>query len=339
MSSQTTSPGAGASGGTSSNTHTATSPRISRYYPPHFQPPHHYPSQPLIGINPHSVIASTIPITTSLPTAAINEGIIANGAINGGLPVTLGMGPQGSKMPKTAATVTVASVASVLASPPLVGTSSVGSILSAAGSVLGSAAVSPSSTMSGTVSGSSGNSSSIVTGLPYGIIMDRSDVNEVVGGGAEVVLGGDSVIAADALEVSTALVNVDCGVGGTTVINGVNGVSVVNGVHAVHAVYGEGAIEAEKEAEESERYPGDWASSRSSSAATVIPIHQASADVGDSLLASSSDSRLSLLPDEDMHEYTPKSQLGAWKDLRLVYAIVRIFISALTSKDKANILE
>jgi len=308
MSSQTTSSGAGASGG-SSNTHTSTSPRISRYYPPHFQPQHHFPSQPLIGINSHSVIASTIPITTSLPTAAINEGIIANG---GALPVTLGMGPPGSKV-KSTATVGVASVASVLASPPMGATS----ILSAAGKVLAS---SPSTA---SMSGGGSNSGSIITGLPYGIILDGSDVNEVVGGGAEVILGRDSVITTESADI--------CGGGSGSGDGGVNG-GGINGRSGIFGTYGaNGHVngdrleEVEKEDEEIDKNPIEtWGSSRCSSAATIVPVIQGLADTGESRLGIPSDSRVYLPPEGDMHEETPKSQLGAWKDLRLVYAIVRI---------------
>jgi len=304
MSAQNTSPGAGASGG-ALNTHTSTSPRISRYYPPHFQSQHHYPSQPLIGINPHSVMAPTIPITTSLPTAAINEGIIANCAINGALPVTLGMGSAGSKVSKSAATV---GVASILASPSTAATS-VSSILSASGAA-------QSGEISGSVSGSGGNASSIITGLPglpYGIIMDPSDVNEVVGGGAEVILGRDSVI-------TTEPANPDICSGGATGggVNGVNGFYDVSGVNG-HVI---GAGEVEKEGRETDRnLTEECTSSRSSSVATIVYVSQNLTDMGESL---PEDSRLSLLPEEDMHEEVPKSQLGAWKDLRLVYAIVRI---------------
>ena len=335
MSSQTTSPGAGASGG-SSNTHTSTSPRISRYYPPNFQP-QHYSSQPLIGINPHSVIASTIPVTTSLPTAAINEVIIANGTINGALPVTLGMGPPGSKVPKSATTVGVANVTNVLASPPM-GVTSVSGILSAAGGVLTSAAVSPSSTISGGVSGSGSNASSIITGLPglpYGIIMDPSDVNEVVGGGAEVVLGRDSVITAESADLCSGGVNgggINGGVNGGGVSSavvsdrGFHGIDNFSSAGGASGVNGEGAEEVEKEDGETDENPTEaWEISRSSSVSTIVPVSQGLTDIGGSL---PSDSRLSLPLEEDMHEEPPKPQLGAWKDLRLVYAIVRTFTLA-----------
>ena len=302
MSSQNISLGAGASGG-ASNTHTSTSPRISRYYPSHFQPQHHYPSQPLIGINPHSVMAS-IPITTSLPTAAINEGIIANCAINGALPVTLGIGLPGSKVPKSTATVGVANSTSVLASPPI-GAASASSIAQ-------------SGAISGGVSGSSGNASSIITGLPglpYGIIMDPSDVNEVVGGGAEVILGRDSVI-------TTEVANQDLCSGGATGggrVNGMNGFSDASGVNGY--VNSEGIEEVEREGGETENSIGECGSSRSSSVATIVHVSQDLTDMSEFQLGLPSDPRLSLLSEE---EETPKSQLGAWKDLRLVYAIVRI---------------
>ena len=287
MSTQTTSPEAGASGG-ASNTLTP-SPRTPRYYPPHFQPHQHYP---------HSVIASTIPITTSLPTAAINEEIIASGAISGALPITLAMGPQTTKGPKTAASV---------------GVTAVGSILSTTGTVLSSATVSPSSTASGSLSTSSGNSSSIITGLPYGIIMDSSDVNEVVGGGAEVVLGGDSLVAEVVGE----------GLGGFT-WEGILGINGVKGVAASYGVNGNATLGNEEKTEECDNSgDGCCASSRSSSADTIVPAPDSPvnvAETGDGLIL---DSKVSSL-EEEIHEESPKSQLGAWKDLRLVYAIVRI---------------
>ena len=288
MSTQTTSPEAGASGGVSNAL--PPSSRTPRYYPPHFQPHQHYPSQPLLGINPHSVIASTIPITTSLPTAAINEEIIASGAISGALPITLAMGTQTAKGPKTAASV---------------GVTAVGSILSTTGTVLSSAAVSPSSTVSGNVSTSSGNSSSIITGLPYGIIMDSSDVNEVVGGGAEVLLGGDSLVAGVAGE----------GQGGFPweSILGINGIKSVD-------VNGNATLGNEENTEGDYSGDGCCASSRSSSADTVVPIPDSPDETGNRLVLDSGVSSL----EGEIHEESPKSQLGAWKDLRLVYAIVRI---------------
>lgn len=288
MSTQTTSPEAGASGGVSNTL--SPSSRTPRYYPPHFQPHQHYPSQPLLGINPHSVIAATIPITTSLPTAAINEEIIASGAISGALPITLAMGTQTTKGPKTAASV---------------GVTAVGSILSTTGTVLPSAAVSPSSTVSGNVSTSSGNSSSIITGLPYGIIMDSSDVNEVVGGGAEVLLGGDSLVAGVVGE----------GQGGFPweSILGINGIKSVD-------VNGNTTLGNEENTEGDYSGDGCCASSRSSSADTVVPIPDSPDETGDRLVLDSGRSSL----EEEVHEESPKSQLGAWKDLRLVYAIVRI---------------
>ncbi|KAF8445245.1 hypothetical protein BDZ91DRAFT_753889 [Kalaharituber pfeilii] len=281
MSSPTGSPGAGGSGG-ASNTHTSTSPRISRYYPPHFQPhQHQYPSQTLIGFNPHSAIATTIPITTSLPAAVINEGIIANGAISGTLPLSLGMGPQGPRVQKTAAPTGSPSAAGALASPPIGSATINGGGLSSGGSVLSSTAVSPSSTASGNMSvGSSGNSSSINTRLPYGIIMDRGDVNEVVGGGTEVVIGGEYA----EFSVTTP----------------------------------EKEIEGEKEDEDLSDRMG---SSRSSSASTVIPLSQSSTVDSDHWTSLDAEPKIHLSLDEDSHEDNCKSQLGAWKDLRLVYAI------------------
>lgn len=295
MSTQTTSSEAGASGGASS-TLTPPSSRTPRYYPPHFQPHQHYPSQPLIGINPHSVIASTIPITTSLPTAAINEEIIASGAISGALPITLAMGPQNTKGPKTAASV---------------GVTATGTILSTTGTVLSSAAVSPSSTVSGSMSTSSGNSSSIITGLPYGIIMDSSDVNEVVGGGAEVVLGGgDSLVAEAAGE----------GQEGFTW----EGILGLDGVKSFTPGYGVNINATEEKTEEGDNSGDGWyASSRSGSANTIVPIPDNPTKVTETGDRLTLDSKVSQL-EEEIHEESPKSQLGAWKDLRLVYAIVRI---------------
>ena len=275
MSSQSTN-----SNGTSSSTsnvHTASSPRITRCYPPHFQQhqQHHFPSERRIGITAHSAItASTLPITTSLPTAVLNEGIINSGGISAALPLGLGMAPQGTRSIKPNSGTGQPLGSGVLGSVPGPVLNNVGGVLSPSGSVLASAAVSPSSTSSTSVSTGNGlSNSSIVTGLPYGIIMDRGDVNEVVGGGAEVVLGD--------------LVDKEC-----------------------IEKHFQGDYQEDEEGMGSRSDSG-----RSSSTATIVPNNF---DEGDNLIKGIDGTCEA--PVENS-----RTQLGAWKDLRLVYAIVSFY--------------